>query len=140
MSYGQEDREESGKEYFVLFHRDVQMEKRKNYGAKMLYDYKRVFRSIGEAKAFASSNLPAVIAKKIPVTDEEKRKAKDPNKPYLVAAKFDGKYTSSCMGETDWLTTYDAIRCDEASIDKVIEDFAEEGAKQISVGIELKLI
>jgi hypothetical protein len=129
------------KDYFVLTKRDMKTEKRKSYGPKMLYDRCTEFKQKENAEKYALRNLPALIAKRIlsPLTDEEKARVKDTKTPYVVVAEFYGKYHHYCYdGSSDALTTFDAIRCNESQLEKIVEEFAREGAENIIAGVELK--
>jgi hypothetical protein len=134
-------KEDYEKDYFVLFGRDFDTEKTRRYGKKMLYDSKKDFIILEEAKRFALLNMPASIAKRFPVYEKDKEQARNPNSPYIVVAKFVGKYNhTSIDGSRDPLTNFDALRCNDSGIEKIIELFAREGAKEIIIGLDLKLI
>lgn len=129
------------KDYFVLYERDVKTEKEKKYGERMLFDNCKYFEGTAEAQRFAFKNLPAIFGKRTSLNEEDKAKLKDEQKPYIVAAKQTGKYCSSCMGETDYLETYDVIRCSENELETTIEKLAGENeTDEIIAGLELKLV
>lgn len=126
--------------YFVLYKRDVGFEKRKKYGQKMLYDEMKQCGSYESAARFAAYNMPAIVARQYPL-QAKKEELRDLEKPYLVAAKFDGKYNhTSYDGSSDALVNFDAIRCSETDLENVIEKFVqEENFEKLFVGLELKL-
>jgi len=125
--------------FFVLFKRDIKTEKEKEYGPKMLYDHMAEYPTLAKATEFALEHIPATIVKKLPLTEAETSRIRDSEKPYLVAAQFNGKYHSCCMGETDPMTTFDALRCSEKDLEATVEAFSAEGAEKIIVGAELKV-
>lgn len=106
----------------------------------MLYDEKRQFGNYEKAARFAVNNMPAVLAKQYPM-QAKKEELKDLENQYLVAAKFEGKYQHYCMdGSSDDLINYDAVKCSEKDLEKVIETFVQEkNFKNLSVGLELKV-
>lgn len=128
--------------YFVLFKRDIEMERQKRYKQKqrMLFDECREFPDAKKAKEFAIKNLPAVYAKQYPL-DAEESQLRDPEKPYVVVGKYIGKYSSYCMGETEYMTTFDAVRCSKDAVEGIVEKLAgENNCEEVFVGLELKVI
>jgi hypothetical protein len=138
--YGHENGDRNA-EYFVLYDRDLKTERSKEYGETMLFDQMKYFHDLASARSFAMRQLPAIVAKREcyhPSKDDELR---DPSKPYVIAAEHYGKYTSSCMGETDSLKTYDARRCGAADVESIMEKMLiERTARCIVGGLELKLL
>jgi hypothetical protein len=127
--------------YMVLYKRDFEMETRKNYEQKMLFDGYKTLPKLETAIEFAVQHLPALVAKQLPLAETEKNQIKDQDKPYLVVAKHYGKYNHfDYGGDSDPLTTYDVVRCAESDLEKSVENFGkEEHVQQVTVGIELKL-
>ena len=120
------------KDYYVFYHRDLKTEKTNKYGDKMLFDDARTFGSKEKARNFAYDNLPALVMKRIKNSAESKE--------YLIAARFEGKYHHyDYSGGSDALTNYDIARRSKDSLEKTVDSFAEEGAKEIIVGIEDRL-
>lgn len=126
-------------DYFVAYHRDVETERRKNYQGRMLFDHIMEFDDLGKASNFALENLPAVLARKLPVSSEDESRIKSDQ--YAVAGQFEGKFTHGCYdGSTDYLTTYDVVRCAKQDLEAVVDSLTvEERVKKIIVGIELSL-
>ncbi len=132
-------REENIGDYVVLYKRDVKTEKRKKYGERMLYDYKKEFGDLASARTYATEHLPAIVFKK--GTEIAQEEVKDLTKPYVVVAQHHGKYSSSCMGETDPMRTYDAIRVEGSELEEKIESMAsEDHVEKILAGVELKAL
>ena len=75
--------------FFVLYKRDMEFEKRKQYGDRMLFDRCKTFHGPEDARQFALQNLPAVYAAAFQV-EPEGLPAKDSDKPYVVAAEYRG--------------------------------------------------
>jgi hypothetical protein len=127
-------------DYFVLYKRDIEYENVKKYGQKMLYDKMQKFGNYEQTSRFAVMNMPAIVARQYPL-EAKKDEIKNLNAPYIVAAKFDGKYRHYCYdGSDDPLVTYDAVRCSENELERVIEEFAsEKNFKGLNVGLEIKI-
>ena len=126
--------------YFVLYERDVATEQAKEYDNRMLFDKLRYCRSEDSAREFAFMNMPAILAMRSNLQDADLPRLRDREKPYVAAARYYGKYHSSCMGETEALENYDAIRCSAAEVESMMEKLASEPHfKDMVVGLELKL-
>jgi len=127
--------------YYVAYKRDQPTERNRKYPAhRLLFDCMKTFSTYENAQAFAEENLPAVMAKKLPASVEEITHARDAKHPYVVIAEFYGKYSSTCMGETDPMTTYDVIRCSQQELASVVDEVAcEPHFKKLWRGLEVKL-
>lgn len=137
--YGYGENAQDG-EYFVLFKRDVKAERWKSYGEMRLYDALCTFGDLSSARSFAMREMPAQLGKRTPCAKADRSLLYDEAKPYLVAVKHCGKFSSSCMGETERLTTYDVRRCSAGDIESTMETMlAESTASKAFVGLELKL-
>lgn len=115
--------------YQVLFKRDVKTEDRKEYGEKRLYDRLKGFNDVALAKDFAFSNLPALLIETGISSDSRK---------YAVAGQFKGKYSTSFMGESESLVTYDVVFCEPSKVEAQMEEFQREGKlEKIILGKEV---
>ncbi|HIH24534.1 TPA: hypothetical protein HA251_05860 [Candidatus Woesearchaeota archaeon] len=138
--YGEYRENAQGGEYFVLFKRDVKAERWKSYGEMRLYDALCTFGDLSSARNFAMREMPAQLGKRAPYSDADRALLHDETRPYLVAVKHCGKFSSSCMGETERLTTYDARRCSAGDVESTMESMlAESTTSKAFVGLELKL-
>jgi hypothetical protein len=128
-------------QYYVLYERDIETEKDKRYGAKMLYDSMTRYNEIDKAVRFGLSNLPALLFKVLPLTEQDLAIIKNKDMPYIVAAKFEGKYNHhDYAGECDPLISYDVIRCKQNDLENLVENFKKEkNIEKIITGIELNL-
>jgi hypothetical protein len=122
--------------YFVLYKIDNKSTKQPSYPGVELYDCIKYLGDEESAKKFAYNNLPARIGKRYDITSALG------DADYLVVGKFDGKYKSYCGWDdtSEWLTTYDAVRCKRNEIEAVVNHFSrEERFKKLEIGIETKL-
>ena len=84
--------------------------------------------------------MPAMVVKRMPLAASDLSSARRSDKPYVVIIKYDGKYSSCCMGEVDTMVTYDAVRCSNDELDGVCERAAvEKGFERIYRGLELRI-
>jgi hypothetical protein len=130
-------------EYFVLYRRDLEAEKnlKKQTRGKMLFDAAKEFKDYNRALIHANANLPAILAKKTPLSEEEKAKIRDEQRPYIVAGYFESKYRHhSYDGSSDNIPTNEVVRCSEGELEKAVEKVSSEGATKIRVGIELRVL
>lgn len=127
-------------DYFVLSKRDLKTEKSAQAKGRMIYDAMREFNDYSKALTFADRNLPSILAKRTPLTEQEQSKIRDKDNPYVVAGFLPEKYKSYCRDEWDYVPTNEAVRCKEADLEKTVESFRRDGATSILVGVELKVI
>jgi len=121
-------------QYRVFYERDFESEKFKKYGAKMLFDKAKKFGNEEKAYEFASEKIPSLIIEKTSARTMQE------NSEYVVAARFEGKYSHSYIdGSSDPLTNYDVLRCKKGELENIITKFVKEGAEEIITGVELKL-
>ena len=129
-------------EYFVLHKKDFGGEGlRQNTNKRELYDRRKEFSDLEKATLFALENMhedPILV--KTGVIAKEEGKLRDPQKPYVVAAYFDYKYSSYCMGESDPAPTHEITRCGPEQLETTLRELAREQPQKIYWGIELKLL
>ena len=135
--YGNREEPNLSGKYIVLYNRDTKTEQSKDYGERELYDREKIFSEKSEALKFAYNNLPAVALRTPPLRPQDLEQSAG---QYVVYAHHYGKYTTSCMGETDPMHTYDTLRCDQNQLEETVNLLAkEEKVEGIYAGIELKL-
>ena len=126
------------KDYFVLAERNIGHEKDSN--SPQVYMTYKEFKDYNQALTFSNRNLPSILAKKTPLTEAEKQRIKDSERPYVVTAHFRTKYETSCMGEVESFPANEAIRCTEDKLETIVTTFAKNGGEKIVLGIELKVL
>ena len=129
---------------FVLYDRDKGYEVglRKMCKGRQMYDSYRGFQDLRKARQFARSNIynGAILSAACPSKFPE-AKPKNPEKPYVVALYFEGKYGSHDYGGGyDSIPTYEVLRCAEGDLEATLNKIAEkEEPNKIIWGIELNL-
>ncbi|MFC1697359.1 hypothetical protein ACFL1H_03435 [Nanoarchaeota archaeon] len=133
--------------YFVMYKRDVKWEKEHQdddsrgvgYKNRLLFDRMKTFGDENTAKEYAINNMPSLYG--VRDFNLDKYNLRDSKNPYVAVGQYHGKHSSSCMGETDYMTTYDVIRCSHGNVESTIEKLAgEKSSDKVFAGLELKLI
>jgi len=132
----------SQSKYFVLYARDIGTEKSRRYGDRMLYDKCKQFNNAQKALEYASNSLPSIMGVKIPIDKQYLEQARDPNKPFVVVARHEGKYNHEFIdGSSDALIDFDAIRCNESELESTVDMLSQEpNTQEVFVGLELEVL
>ncbi|MFC1697360.1 hypothetical protein ACFL1H_03440 [Nanoarchaeota archaeon] len=122
--------------YFVLFNKFDEDENRATYENCI----KICNRTI--AKIFARNVMPAIYGVQSLNINKYNKRLKDPEKPYVVVVKHDGKNkVYGGYDDFEYINTFDVVRCNYEELENTIEDLAKGmHAKKVFAGLELKLL
>jgi len=133
--------------YVVVYKRDFEtVARREEYEHKELYDRLKGFDDEESAMRYAFQNMPSVLVRVGPASEEERQRARNPNLPYVVVVRHHGKYGHyDYTGDSDPLTTYDLQRCKAEDVMDLVERMTNAPTKRrvletrAVAGLELKL-